>query len=62
MHTSDMLKPLDGLHLSGWVAEGAGCILGGGAEKSVKVDCPKCEGSCKSKSKRCKIGRSRSRC
>eukprot|EP00976_Prorocentrum_cordatum_P100857 1192398-Prorocentrum_minimum.AAC.3 len=32
VHTNDMLKPLDGLRMSGWVAEGAGCILGGGAE------------------------------
>ena len=32
MHTNDMLKPLGGLRLSGWIAEVAGCILGGGAE------------------------------
>eukprot|EP00959_Pyramimonas_sp_CCMP1952_P390865 8191098-Pyramimonas_sp.AAC.3 len=28
MHTNDMLEPLGGLHMSGWVAEGAGCTLG----------------------------------
>eukprot|EP00959_Pyramimonas_sp_CCMP1952_P163704 3422330-Pyramimonas_sp.AAC.1 len=30
IHANDMLEALGGLQMSGWVAEGAGCILGGG--------------------------------
>eukprot|EP00959_Pyramimonas_sp_CCMP1952_P457232 9474552-Pyramimonas_sp.AAC.1 len=37
MHTNDMLKPLGGLRMSGWVAEGAGCILEGGAENILFI-------------------------
>eukprot|EP00959_Pyramimonas_sp_CCMP1952_P078308 1637072-Pyramimonas_sp.AAC.1 len=32
MHTNDMLEPLGRLRMSGWIAEGAGCILAGEAE------------------------------
>eukprot|EP00959_Pyramimonas_sp_CCMP1952_P360502 7549422-Pyramimonas_sp.AAC.2 len=38
MHANDILEPLGGLHMYGWVAEGAGCILGGGLGFSRKQE------------------------